>query len=318
MRQVTKFLSCLLIFMSLFYKQALAVGDIEVTAENGFVCDLKTNVCKASGNVVTSNKGSVLKSDVVEAKLAPDIGQSALGASIGRSGVGENKKTLQMLKATGNIRFQSKEGGMIARGQEAQFDVRTEELRVWGKPTIEDGKAKLFVGNYLVFYAGAKNATAVGRSTLRYEDKLLQADSIRVYFERDADQKLVFSRLEAEGQVVLSTDTEIATAGRATYRAETKVAELYNDVIISRTSGQVKGHYVRYDMITGQSQVKSLTQSTGGRSGNTRRVQVILEPQSQQTASSKTSSTVRSTDANRTEIQDAESTAITPQAETKQ
>lgn len=267
-------------FFVVNFDNAQAVGPIEVTSQNGFTCDLKTNICTATGDVVTKSESSVLKSDQIQAFLAPKATSIFLHSddASDSSGVAGKKQSLHKLTASGNIRFQSQKGGILAKGEQAQFDVMTEELRLWGKATVEQGKAKLFVGKYLVFYAGSRMATAIGRSTLRYEDKLLQADTIRVFFEPDEQGRVIFSRMEAEGNVVLSTKTELATAKRAVYRDVTKVAELFDNVVITKPEGQLNGQYVRYDLVTGQSQIKSLPGNVSGNTTLSNRVQIVLEP----------------------------------------
>ena len=266
---------------------------ITIEAKTGFTCDLKTNTCVGSGGVITKRDDSILTSQSLEAKVALSSGSKEKQTSQKEqdfTSLHNRDVALQELTARGNVVFRKQNGVIVAKGSEAIYNVRTEELRFYGKPTISQGKATLMTGKYLVFYGGAKMAQAIGRSTFRYDDKLVQADQIRIYFYHDDARKLMFDRLEASGNVILSTKTEMATAQKGVYRARAKQIELFNDVMLTRQEGHLKGQYARYDLQTGRSIIKNSigpafdgasTGSSSRQSSTDRpnRVRIVLEPE---------------------------------------
>ena len=248
---------------------------LEIQAENGMVCSQDKRRCTALGPVVSTKGTSVLKSQKLVAHFQ-EISQKkqATSSSSALSPAPSLAQDLKKIEAFGKVQFFDVKGGVMATGEYAQYLPASGQLRLKGHPVLKDPETTVLAGSEVIFYEKARMATTVGRSTLKRADKLMQADMLKVYFTKDAAGQLVFDRLEAEGNVVLSTLTEIAKARRGVYRAQTQVAELFDDVILTRRDGQLRGNYGRYDMLSGQSQ---LFNNKGG-IPSSHRVQAILNP----------------------------------------
>ncbi|HBN22517.1 MAG TPA: hypothetical protein DD412_04700 [Holosporales bacterium] len=247
-------------------------APLEINAQNGMIYSQDKKRCTASGPVVSTKGTSVLKSEKLvvyfKDKSSPKAEQSG----------GDPQQDVEKIEAIGDVHFfdtrGDSEGGVEATGTYALYQENEGKLILEGRPILKDSKTVISGGTQVIFYERAQMAKTVGRSTVKRDDKLMQADAFNIYFTKDATGKLTFDRVEAHGNVLISTPTEIAKAKRGVYANITQVAELFDDVVITRIEGQLRGNYGRYDMASGQSQ---LFQDQGTHE-HAKQVQAILSP----------------------------------------
>ena len=265
-RVLSLFVICFLLELGVSTEvAALSLGGkdnkapFEIEAENGVVCAQDNLSCTAFGPVVVTRGTSILKSQklIVYFKTISDKAQE-----------------VSKLEILGDVVFSDKRGGVKATGKYGVYNAELGRFTLQGNPIIKDNKTTLYGGNQVVFYENSQMATTHGRSTVAYEDKLIQANVIKVYFKKSQSGSLAIERLEIEGNVIISTPHEIAKAKRGVYRADIQVAELFDNVTITRKEGQISGNYGRYDMKTGQGQLYNRVNSEYTKN----RVQAILLP----------------------------------------
>ncbi|NCP61812.1 MAG: hypothetical protein GW748_01250 [Alphaproteobacteria bacterium] len=268
------FLCCCALTSSLkaFSFESQGKAPLEITAQNGMICSQDKKRCTALGPVVSTKGNSVLKSE----KLVVYF-KNESSSKVEKSD--ENpRQDVERIEAIGNVHFfdtgGTKQGGVEAKGDYALYQEEKGKLILEGNPILRDAQTLISGGAQVIFYEKAQMAKTVGRSTVKREDKLMQADVFNVYFTKDATGKFSFDRVEAHGNVLISTPTEIAKAKRGVYANTTQVAELFDDVVITRVEGQLRGNYGRYDMASGQSQ---LFQDQDTREPG-KQVQAILSP----------------------------------------
>ncbi len=244
-------------------------APLEIKAQNGMVCSQDKKRCTALGPVTSTRGTSVLKSSklIVYFKSSDATQKENTGAS--------PQQDIKRIKALGNVHFFDTQGGVQATGNYALYNAEKGQLSLQGHPVLRDAKTTVLGGTEVIFYEKTQRAKTIGRSTVKRDDKLMQADVFHVHFTKDAAGKLTFDRVEAQGNVVISTPTEIAKAKRGVYANNTQVAELFDDVVITRAEGQLRGDYGRYDMASGQSQLFN----EKGVHDPTKQVQAILSPQ---------------------------------------
>ena len=245
--------------MAFAFIEADQTEAIVIDAENGLVCDANSEVCTAFGPVKAVKGTSVLTCQKMVAHFQAVTGK---------------RKELATLHCIENVAFHDLKQGYKATGKYGFYNVQSRQLILEGAPILRDPQATVFAGDKVIFEEATGRAIVTGRSTLKRQEQLLQADLMRVYFQKDAKGQLVFERLEVEGNVILSTPTEIAQGNRGIYRATIDTAELYDNVTLTRPSGQLKGNYVKYDMAKGQGQIYNLPEVANPLS----RVQVLLKP----------------------------------------
>jgi len=247
-------------------------APLEINAENGMICSQNKKRCTASGPVVSTKGTSVLKSE----KLVVYFKESSSPKT--EASEDNHQQSIEKIEAIGSVHFFDTRGmsqcGVEARGRYALYEEKEGRLTLKGHPILKDAKTVISGGTQVIFYEKDQLAKTVGRSTVKRDDKLMQADLFTIYFTKDTAGKLAFDRVEAHGNVIISTPTEIAKAKRGVYANTTQVAELFDDVVITRVEGQLRGNYGRYDMASGQSQ---LFQDQGSHE-HAKQVQAILSP----------------------------------------
>jgi lipopolysaccharide export system protein LptA len=256
-----KFLGLLFVIplMAFAFIEGDKADALIIDAEQGLVCDARGNLCTAFGPVKATKGTSVLTCQKMVAHF---------------HGMAGKRKELATLECQEDVIFRDLKAGYKATGKRGFYDAHAKRLMLEGAPVLSDPQATVFVGQKIIFEEATNKAIVTGRSTLRRQQHLLQADLMRVYFQKNAAGQLVFERLEAEGNVILSTPSEVAHGKRGIYRATLNTAELYDDVTLTRPSGQLKGNYAKYDMAKGQGQLYNVSEIGNPSS----RVQVLLKP----------------------------------------
>lgn len=280
-----KFLSVIL--MGYFFSYTLASAfafetqnnksPLEIQAQKGMICSQDKKCCTAFGPVVSTQGTSVLKSSklVVYFKNMPSSSPKEKKMAPSPT---SPQQDIEKIEAFGNVHFfdtqEAQQGSVEATGDYALYKATEGILILKGHPLLKDGKTTLLGATQVIFYEKAQKAKTVGRSVIKRDGKLMQADVFHVYFTRDSKGKLAFDRAEAHGNVMISTSTEIAKAKRGVYAHNTQMAELFEDVVITRADGQLRGNYGRYDMTSGQSQLFQ----KHGHHNHAKQVQAILSP----------------------------------------
>lgn len=170
-----------------------------------------------------------------------------------------------------------------ATGKYALYDPKEGTLILQGNPYLQDEKVFVYGDQEIIFYDQKALAISAGRTTVKTNDKLLQANLIHVHFKRDPSNKLLLSSLEAEGDVIISTPIEIGRGDRGRYQADTEVAELFENVKLTSEKFQLRGDHARFDMKAGRSHLVNRGKSFY----ETPRIQACLMPLSPQVTRSK-------------------------------
>lgn len=243
---------------------------LEINAQKGMVCSQDKKRCTAFG----SDKAPVVAMRGTSRLACEKLVVYFKDARADSKSEDAIQQDIEKIETFGSVNFSDTKGGFKATSQYGIYRASKGQLSLQGNPVLKEGDMTVLAGSEVIFYEQAHMAVTLGRSTLKRGDKLMQADTFRVYFVGGQSGKLIFERLEAQGNVVISTPTEIAKANRGIYRSQTQVAELFDNVILTRKDGQLRGDYGRYDMATGKSQLfNRYGKKTGGQ-----QVQAILSP----------------------------------------
>ena len=245
---------------------AISIKDpskqIEFTAQKGVVCSQIDNTCTGQGSVKIVRGSTTLTCDK---------------AIVYFDRADPEHHTVQKFEAFDQVIFTDAERNLKATGSKAVYHLAHQSLTLSGNPVLSDEKMILYVGEAVMFSDITNVAVTQGRSTVKREDTLIQADIFKIYFKKSAQGKLIFDHCEGSGNVILSTPTEIAKSKQAFYKVDTEKAELKEDVTITRAQGQLKGQYAVYDLKTGEGHIQN-------KDGKLRPVEALLtrlEPKSE-------------------------------------
>ena len=111
-------------------------------------------------------------------------------------------------------------------------------------------------------------AIFTGNVRARQGNLTLEADRIKVAYTRPASGDPVINRLDADGNVRLSTPSERATSRFAIYDVDKRVLTLIGNVVLTQgQQGKVSGNRLTFDMASGRVSLdgKSSTGQPGSR-----------------------------------------------------
>jgi len=201
---------------------------------------------------------------------------------------------IYQLTAEGNV--QIKDETNTAYGDKGVYDV------IQGIATLTGSNLKLVSPDQTVtatekmeYYSNERMAKAIGNATVTRPKDTLKANIITAYFKDDsaaAPEATPASpasplggsgnldRLEADGNVVITTPSETLTGNKAIYRADTNTAELRGKVKVVRGENVLEGERAEVDLTTNVSKMFG-SETTGGR------VRGVFFPSSEKKADNK-------------------------------
>ncbi|GAB4146223.1 MAG: hypothetical protein Tsb0016_16590 [Sphingomonadales bacterium] len=90
-----------------------------------------------------------------------------------------------------------------------------------------------------------------GAVEVRQGDMTMQADSLKVFYNRDDQDRLTIERLDAEGHVVLRSATETASGDWGIYDVASRLITLGGDVQMTRGESRIWGERLELNLESG-------------------------------------------------------------------
>ncbi len=245
------------------YGQSLGFGDLnedplQIEADDGIEWQRANQLYLARGNARAEQGGVTIEAD----RLIAYYRDGATGSN-----------EIYRLDARGNVTIRS--ASEVATGNEAVYDVINSILVLSGDEvklvTPED---TIVARDSLEYFDKEKLAVARGDALAIRADRRVQADVLMAHFtETDAtDENSDVDRIEAVGNVHISTPEDIVNADRGDYQLDAGIATLTGNVRITRGENQLNGEFAEVDFNTGVSRI------IGGASAQRDRVRVLLVP----------------------------------------
>ena len=246
--------------------QSLGFGQannkpINIEANEGIEWQRNEKVYIARGDAHASQGDVTVRADELMAHYRPN-----------KTGTDEIYK----IYASGSVKISSKTE--LATSEKAIYDLIAGVLIMTGGPvsliTPED---KIIAHDSLEYYEGKQLAIARGKAMAVRGERRVRADILRAYFgaENKKRNSSKIERIEADGNVHLSTESEIVTADRGDYRINDGLAEVSGEVKITRGKTQLNGDRAEVNLNTGRSRL--LTSKPGSKNPN-KRVRGIIMP----------------------------------------
>jgi lipopolysaccharide export system protein LptA len=190
----------------------------------------------------------------------------------------DNRQEIYKITAEGAVKITTPKETITS--DTAEYAVETSVFTLKGRPVkIDSGKSTLTAA-LVIYNSKSKVAHVTGGAQVVEDKKRVRADRFIAYFkEEGGKQSLKF--VEAVGNVVITTPTEIARGNKGDYNAETQVATLTGDVRLTRGDNQLNGDRAEVNMKSGVSKLlagegtpaKVLTNPAQGK-----RVRVLIMP----------------------------------------
>jgi len=234
---------------------------IQIEANDGIEWQRTKQVYVARGDARASQGGVTVEADMLVAHYrSTDSGSDEI----------------YRIDATGNVRIVS--ATETATSDEAVYDVVKGILVMTGKQVrLVTPQDTIIARDSLEYYEDEQLAVARGDALAIRDDRRVRADTLMAHFSAKQGEKRSskMDRIEAVGNVHLSTATDIVTANRGDYRLNAGLATVTGDVRITRGETQLNGNRAEVNLNTGQSR---LLTDAGGSQKSGERVRAIFNP----------------------------------------
>lgn len=223
-----------------------AGGDLDITADNSLEWHENERMYVARGHAVATRGDVTVKADVLRAfdRKKPD------GSS-----------EVWRMEAQGNVHIINK--GSEAFGSKADYDIDTRRAVLSGEGLRYITKHDVVTASQsLEFYEVDNKAVAKGDAQAVRDDRKVRADEMVAYFKKDAKGEQATDRLEAKGNVHITTKDDVVFCREVTYYPNENRALLTGGVSITRGANQIQGEKAETNFKTGVSRILS----AGGKS----------------------------------------------------
>jgi len=164
----------------------------------------------------------------------------------------DNRQEIYKITAEGSVKITTPKETITS--DTAEYMVETAIFTLKGKPVkIDNGKNQLTAG-LVVYDSKSKLANVTGGAQVVEDKKRVRADRFVAFFKEESGKQSL-KRVEAFGNVVITTPTEIARGNRGDYDAETQVATLTGNVRLTRGDNQLNGDRAEVNMKSGVSKL---------------------------------------------------------------
>lgn len=244
---------------SLGFTQGDGSGPIEIEADNGIEWQRANNLYVARGNAKAVQGGVTVEGDELIAYYRPGEG-------------GGND--IYRIDAVGSVRISSDQEA--ATGDKAVYDVNNGILVITGREMrLDTAQDTIIARDSLEYYQNRNMAVARGDALAIRGDRRLRADVLTAHFAEQGsgrpDAGARMERIEAYGNVYVSTPTDVVLADRGTYNLSSGIARVTGDVRVTRGETQLNGDVAEVNFNTGNSRLLS--------SDGSGRVKGLFQPQ---------------------------------------
>lgn len=214
---------------------------LEISAEQGIEWRRNEQLYIARGNASATRGDITVYADVMTAHYK----KSATGST-----------EIDRIDIEGNVRIVSPTETVY--GDRGVYDVINGVLVLVGDNLRLESKNGVITARDSLEYWEHKNmAVARGAAQAVHEDKRILADVLTAHFKEGAGAggKPELTRIDAYGNVRISTASEFARGDRGVYYVDREFATLTGAVKITREDNQMNGEYAEIDMKTGISRL---------------------------------------------------------------
>jgi lipopolysaccharide export system protein LptA len=252
---------------------------IEVSADHGIEWQQDAQVYIARGNAMAKRGTTEVHADTLTAHYRPIKGTEGKGT--GGKGSGDNETggetEIYRLDADGHVSIKGERQTVV--GDQAVYDVDQQIGIVTGKALkMTTATDMVTARDSLEWYDQKQIAVARGDAVAIRDAKVIRADVLTAHMTKDkpppaagkpdkaapaaaqakprntamplgaADESSRISRVDAQGHVLVSTQTDVGRGDYAVYNADSGIATLLGNVTVTRGPNTIRGEYAVMDL----------------------------------------------------------------------
>ena len=232
-------------------------APVTVEADDGIEWIREDQMYVARGNARAERGGITVTADTLTA-----LYRGVNGAS-----------DVYRLEAIGNVVIASDK--QTGYGERAVYDLDEAVAVLLGTtawPRLETGTETITARDSLEYWDERQIAVARGNAEAKKDDRTIRADILIARFEDDAEGSLVAKRIDAVGNVFITTSEDAARGDEGIYNVDSEIATLQGNVRITRGENQLNGDQAEVNLKTGISKLLA------GSSGARQRVRALFNP----------------------------------------
>lgn len=253
-------------------------APVHIEAEKGIEWRQKSKVYVARGNASVKRGDITVTAETLTAHYRTKKDQKPEGGNdkatpnpAGFAGaIAGGGADVYMVTAEGKVRIVQADKKIA--GDYGVYNLDTGIFRLTGREvSMATAKETITANRKIEYRTKQKIAIVEGNAVAIKDGKKVRADRFTAFFANGADGKLEIQRVIAEGNVVITTATEVATADRGIYNHKSGIAQLIGSVKLTRGDNQLNGDRAEMNLKTGVSRLLA----SKGRDG---RVRVLVVP----------------------------------------
>lgn len=207
-----------------------------------------------------NEKVFIAKKNAVAHQGDTDIGAQLLTAYYREPAKGN----VEVSKVTADTDVTVKSGQTVAYGQKAEYDIDSGLAVMTGDNLKMTGPDQTVTAQErFEYWVEEGRLSAIGRAKVTRLEDTVEADEVSAIFKQNEKGQRVLDSLEANGNVVITTPTEVVTGANGVYRADTNIAELTGGVTIKRGPNVLEGEKAEVNLTTNISKMYGNGESSG-------------------------------------------------------
>jgi len=239
-------------------------GTLEVTADHDLEWLQQDHAYVARGNAVAKRGTVTLMGDLLIAyyrplaagpNSPPQVAAATKPGATPQAGFDSGNTEIWRVVAEGHVHLISVDKD--AYGDRAEYDKDKGVVVLTGQnlkaTTLTD---TVTARDSLEYWDQLEMAVARGDALIvKYNGETLAGDVIGGHFVKNAQNQSALKTIEAQGHVVVTTQSDIVHGDRGTYDLDEKLTVLFGNVRATRGESQLEGDSAEVNMETGISQV---------------------------------------------------------------
>lgn len=223
-------------------------GRVEITADQSLEWRQEDRTYLARGNATATRGEVTIIADEMRAFYRENSGANANAGPIGQSDI-------YKLRAEGDVRIRSTDNQVFGGAMDYDVDRRIAVMSGGGL-RLETKQDVVTADEALEYWEADKRAVARGDAIVRRtQGDAMRADLLTAQLKEDANGELVVDRVEATGNVTITTKQDVIRGAQGVYDVTSGKALVVGNVEISRGGNQLNGQRAEVDLNSGISRL---------------------------------------------------------------